>query len=184
MQELIDRHGREGHGRERTHLVADRFEVEVAAHGVLHPGVGHQNPPGREVGADGREPRGGEVEAFGDLVPAEEHDGDEGALHEEGQNALDGQRRTEDVAHEVRIVRPVGAELEFEDDARGYADGEIDAEQAHPESGRAAPERVARADVEGLHDGDEESQSERQRHEEPVVDGRQGELRPRPIDGR
>ena len=117
------------------------------------------------------------------LAPAEEHHGDEGRFEEEGEDALDGQRGAEDVAHEVRIVGPVGAELEFEDQPRGDADGEIDAEEAHPEFGGPEPEFVLRADVEGFHDGDQESQSERQRDEQPVVDGRHGELRTRPIDG-
>ena len=50
---------------------------------------------------------------------------------------------------EVGVVRPVGAEFEFEDEARGYADGEIDTEQAHPEFRRAFPEGIARAVVDG-----------------------------------
>ena len=183
VEELVDRHGRQRHGRERGHLVAHGFEVEVAPHGVLHPRVGDQNPPRREVGTEGREPRGREVETPADLAPAEEHHGDEGRFEEERQNALDGQRRAENVAHEVGVVGPVGPEFEFEDQARGHADGEVDAEQAHPEFGRAEPERVLRADVKGLHDGDEEAQPERQRDEQPVVDGRHGELCARPVDG-
>ena len=182
VEELVHRHGRKEHVPERGHLVAHRFEVERTAYGILHPCVGDQNPQGREVGPDGREPCRREVEALRDLVPSEEHDGDEGALHEEGHDALDGQRGTEDVAHEMRVVGPVGAEFEFEDDARRHADGEVDAEQAHPEFGGPFPEFVARADVEGLHDGEDEAQSQRERHEKPVVDGRHGELRTRPID--
>ena len=50
------------------------------------------------------------------------------------------------------VVRPVGAEFKFEDEARGYADGEIDTEQAHPEFRRAFPEGIARAVVDGFHD--------------------------------
>ena len=182
MEELVHRHGREEYLPERDHFVAYGFEVERTSHGVLHPGVGDQDPQCREVRADGREPCRREVEAFRDLVPAEEHDGDEGALHEEGHDAFDGQRGTEDVAHEMRVVRPVGPEFEFEDQARGHADGEVDAEQAHPEFGRALPELITRADVKGLHDGDDEPQPQRERDEKPVVNGRHGELRTRPVD--
>ena len=110
------------------------------------------------------------------LAPAEEHHRDEGRFEEEGEDALDGQRGAEDVAHEVGVVGPVGPEFELEDQARGHADGEVYAEQAHPEFGRAEPERVLRADVKGLHDGDQEAQPERQRDEQPVVDGCHGEL--------
>ena len=121
------------------------------------------------------------MEAFGDLVPSEEHDGDERALHEEGHDALDGQRSAENVAHEMGVVRPVGPEFEFEDDARGHADGEVDPEDAHPEFRRPFPERVARPVIDRFHDGADEAQTEGQRHEQPVVDGRHGELRPRPV---
>ena len=48
---------------------------------------------GKRIGADGREPGGGEMEASADAVPAEEHDGYERAFEEEGQDAFDGQRR-------------------------------------------------------------------------------------------
>ena len=181
MRELVDRHGREEYVPERIHLVAHRGDVERTSDGILHPAVGHQNPQRRKVGADGREPRSREVEAAAHLVPAEEHHRHEGRFEEEGHDPLDGQRRTEDVAHEVGVVRPVGAELEFENQSRGYADGEVDAEQPHPELRRAAPEGVARAVVAGLHQGAQDAQTERQRDEEPMVNGRQGELRPRPL---
>ena len=80
VEKLVDSNGREEHFAERGHLVAHGLHVEPAADGALHPGVGYQDPEGREVGADGREPGGGEVEALRDLVPAEEHHGDEGRL--------------------------------------------------------------------------------------------------------
>jgi hypothetical protein len=152
MGELIDRYGREEYVPEGGHLVADGVDVEGAAYRILHPGVRYQDPEGRQIGADGREPGGGEMEASADAVPAEEHDGYERAFEEEGQDAFDGQRRAENVADEVGVVRPVGAEFEFEDEARGYADGEIDTEQAHPEFRRAFPEGIARAVVDGFHD--------------------------------
>ncbi len=39
------------------------------------------------------------MKARTDFFPAEKHYGDKRCLHEEGQQALDGQRRAEDVAH-------------------------------------------------------------------------------------
>ena len=50
------------------------------------------------------------------------------------------------------------------------------------ELGGAFPERIARADVASLHDGDDKTETEGQRHEEPVVGGRHSKLRTRPID--
>ena len=45
---------------------------------MLHPGVGHQNPHGRQVAANGHHPGGEEVKAPGNPVPAKEHDGEKG----------------------------------------------------------------------------------------------------------
>ena len=123
------------------------------------------------------------MEPFGHLLPAEIHHGHEGTLHEECHDTLDGQRRSEDVTHEPGIVRPVGAELKFEDDARGHSHRKIDTEEALPELSRLAPEHVARAVVLGFHNGHNQSESQRQGDEKPVVDGRECELRSRPIDG-
>ena len=75
----------------------------------------------------------GQVEALADLAPAEEHHGDEGRLHEEGQDALDGERRAEDVSDEPAIVGPVRPELELKDNPRSDADSEVDPEELLPE---------------------------------------------------
>lgn len=46
MEELDYGCGRKGYGHEIDHFVAHGHGVELHADGVLHPGVGHQNPPG------------------------------------------------------------------------------------------------------------------------------------------
>ena len=74
--------------------------------------------------AYGGEPCRGEVEAWTHLVPSEEHHRNEGGLHEEGEDSLDGQRRSEDVADKPGIIAPVRAELEFQDKTGGHTDGE------------------------------------------------------------
>ena len=123
------------------------------------------------------------MEARRDFLPAEEHHGHEGRLHEEGHYALDCQWRTEDVAHKPGVVRPVGAELEFEDDARGHTHGEVHAEKLLPEFGSSLPEFIFCTVVLGLDDTHDDGQAEGQGHEEPVIDCREGELRSRPVDG-
>ena len=90
MAEFHDSKGREGHIEERHHLVTHGIGIELTAHRTLHPGIGHQNPPGRNRGSQSRQPRGSQVEALGNLVPAEIHHSHEGALHEEGHDTLDG----------------------------------------------------------------------------------------------
>ena len=54
---------RQSHIEERHHLVAHRIRVELAAHRILHPGIGHENPPGRDGCAESCEPGGGEMES-------------------------------------------------------------------------------------------------------------------------
>lgn len=118
------------------------------------------------------------MEAFTDSSPAEEHHRDEGGLDEEGKDSLDGERRSEYVADEPRLVAEVGPELELKDDSCRDADGEVDTEYLHPELRGVFPEVHLADDVERLHNGHYHRQSEGQRDEDPVIAGSQGELRP------
>ena len=65
--------GWKDNGEEVHHFVAHGVGIEVHARGVLHPTVGYQDPPSRECGSKTSEPSGGEVEAFADFAPTEEH---------------------------------------------------------------------------------------------------------------
>ena len=112
-------------------------------------------------------------------IPAEEEQADEGRFQEERHQAFDRQRRAEDVADIMRVVGPVGAELEFHGDAGGDAHGEVDAEQLAPEPRHVAPDLAAGHHVDALHDGEQERQPERQRHEQEVIKSRHRELKSR-----
>ena len=195
VAELVDGKRREGYVEERYHLVAHGVRIELATNGILHPCIGHQNPPGGNRCAQACEPCGGEMEAGRDLLPAEEHHGHEGGLHKECHDALDGQWRAEDIAYEPRVVRPVGAEFKLKDDTCGNTHGEIDAEEFLPELCAVAPKSVdgivdncsfrtiELAIPNGLADTHDDSQSESQRNEQPMVDGCQCELCSCPVDG-
>ena len=159
VDELIDCDRRQCHVEEGGHLVAHGVGVELLAYRMLHPRVGHENPPGGNCGAERREPCGGKVEALADLVPAKEHDGNEGRFHEEGHDALDGERSVEDVAHEVGVVAPVGAELKFEDDTCGNAHSEVNAKELLPKLCAVAPESVTSPVPTGLCNTHDDSQS-------------------------
>ena len=111
--------------------------------------------------------------------------------HEEGDNAFDGERCAEDVTHEPGVVGPVRAELELQDDTRGDTHREVDAEELLPKLRGIASEVDVGSDVNlaliegqlcliilGLDDAHDDSQPERQGHEEPMVDCREGKLRP------
>ena len=108
----------EQHGEEVVELGAAGLRVVGVAHGVLHPGVGGQDEVRREQRADVHQPDAGVVELRRQPVPAEDPQAEERRLEEERQEALDGQRRTEDVADEAGVGAPVHAELELLHDAR------------------------------------------------------------------
>jgi hypothetical protein len=179
VHELGLRHGVGQHGEEVGHFHAHGLRIEGRAHRVLHPAVGDQNPQRREIGADGHGPSRHQMTDFRKLVPAEEEQADEGGFHEERHQPFDGQRRAEDVAHVMAVVAPVHAELEFHHHAGGHAHGEVDAEKRAPELGHVAPDHAAGHHVDRLHDGDQHRQPERERHEQKVVQRRDGELQPR-----
>ena len=183
MGKLVDGEWRECHIQERGHLEAHGVGIEFLTYRILHPGVGYENPPGRNGGTKSREPGGGKVEAPAHLIPAEEHHGHEGALHEECQDAFDGEGSAEYVAHEPGVIAPVGAEFKLQDDACGNAHGEVDAKEFLPETGYVLPERLVGAVVACFGDAHDYCQSQGERDEQPMVDGRECELRPRPVDG-
>ena len=78
MAELVDGKGRKGDVEERYHLVAHGVGIELAPYRILHPRVGHQNPPGTDGSAQAREPSGCQVEAWRNLLPAKIHHSHEG----------------------------------------------------------------------------------------------------------
>ena len=121
------------------------------------------------------------METAADFIPSEEHHSHEGGLHEEGYDALDGERRAEDVADEPRIVAPVGSELELKDNSRRHTHGEIDSEELLPKTCGGLPERFTRSVITGFHNSHNQCQSQSERHKEPVIDCGKCELRPRPV---
>ena len=177
MKKLINCKRREGHVGERGHLIAHRIGIERTSYRILHPGVGHKDPPGRDRGTQTRQPRRREVEARTHLLPAKEHHGNEGRLHEKGHNTLDGQRRAKDIAYEPGIIRPVGSELKLENDTRCYTHGKIDTEQTLPETRHVLPEHLARTVITSLGNAHDHGEAKCQRNKKPVVDRRQGKLR-------
>src|SRR5208337_5577302 len=96
-------------------------------------------------------------------IPAKEEQPDEGRLEKEGHEALDRERRAEDVADVVRIIAPIRAELELHRDPGRDAHREIDAEQGSPKFRGVAPYRAARHHIDALHDGEQQREAERER---------------------
>ena len=114
-------HDRLGAGGRLDQLVAGRR---------LHPGVGDDDPQGRQARARPHQPRAGQVKPARDAAVAEEQHAQEHRLEEEREQRLSGQRRAEDVAHEARVVGPVGAERELHGDAGSHTHGKRPREQA------------------------------------------------------
>jgi len=82
---------------------------------------------------------------------------------------LDRERNAENVADVMRVISPVGAELEFERDAGGDAHREVDAEQLAPELGHVLVDRLAGHHVDRFHDHQQPRQAEGQRYEQEMV---------------
>ena len=174
--------GVEHHGPEVGHFHAHGHVAELGTHGVLHPAVGNQDPKRAQVGAHGHEDGHQQMLRFGQAIPAKKEQADHGGLKEERHQPLDGQRRTEDVTHIVRVVGPVGAELKLQRDARGHAQCKVDAEQLAPKAGHVLPDDVARHHIDALHDDQQPHHAQRERHEQKVVHGGGCKLQPRKID--
>ena len=127
--------------------------IELGADRVLHPAIGHENPEGREIGAQRHQPGDDQMADLAQPVPTKEEQADKSGFEEERHQAFNRQRRAEHVAYIVTVVTPVHAELEFHDNAGSDAHGEINAEQRRPEHGRLAPDIAARHHIDAFHDG-------------------------------
>ncbi len=107
MEEFVDCNRGERDSPEVVHHIAHLRRIKFHPDGILHPAVGHKDPESRQRCAYACEPGGCEMETGADFLPAEEHDGDKRRLHEERQQALNGKRRSENVAYKPAVVRPV-----------------------------------------------------------------------------
>ena len=159
-------------------LGAAGLGVKAGTHGVLHPRVRREDPRRRQHGADGHAPDGRKVDTLGEAAPSEDPQSQERGFEEERKQGLDCQGCAEDVADEARVLGPVHAELELLDDAGGNAESEVNQKELAEESGCLQPVFLAGAVPRGLHDGDQQGQADRQRHEDEVVDGCDAELPP------
>ena len=140
------------------------------ADGLLHERIGNEDPQSREIGANGHGPHDRRVHGFGQFVPAKDPDAQEGGLHKEGQQALNGQGRAKDITHEARVLGPVHTKLELHDDARYHAHGKVDEEELSPELDHFLVDLIPGADIHGFHDGQQDSEAQCEGHEEKVVD--------------
>jgi hypothetical protein len=129
--------------------------VEGGADRIVHPAVGHQNPQRRQVRTKRHEKCDDHVLDSREPLPPEEEQADEGGLEEKRHQAFNGQRHAEDVADIVRVVRPVGAELEFQRKTGGDAHCKVDAEQLAPELGHVLVDLLAGHHIDRLHDDEQ-----------------------------
>ncbi len=174
VEKLLDGEGLGDHG----HKVAQFGPAvpEDVAHRMLHPGVGDEDPQGREVGGEGHQPDADAVQAGREPLPAEDPDRQEGGFQEKGQGGLDGQQRPEDIPHIPGVPGPVGAELKFQGDAGHHPHGKVDDEDLAPEFGHPPVILVAGPDIDRLHDGDEDGEPQGQRDKEKMEKRGSGEL--------
>ncbi len=161
--------------RRRVDLVADR---------MLHPRVGDDDEVRGQPGPRPDEVDRREVHLRCQAIATEHPEPDEARLEHESAEALDGQRPPEDVADVLRERRPVHPELELLHQARRHADREVDQEERAEEPHQPLPLGVLRPIRQRLHDREQRRESERQRHKDEVVQGRERELQARQIERR
>ncbi len=82
---------------DRGELGPTGLRVDPVADRVLHPRVRRQDEVGADHGAERGQPDGGQVDALGQPVPAEDPQAEEGRLQEERDQRLHRQRRAENV---------------------------------------------------------------------------------------
>ncbi len=144
--------------------------------GRLHPGIRRQDPEGREQRSERHHAGGEEMQPVADLLPAEQHDAEEGRFEEEGGDHLVGDDRAENVAGELGKARPVRAELVAHDDARDDAEAEGHREDLHPEAEEVPVERIAGAQPVELERDEPARKPDREGREDDVERDREGEL--------
>src|ERR1035437_6514358 len=147
--------------------------------GRLHPGVGGQDPEGREGRAQENHQAGNPAYGRTDAIAPEEHDADEGRLQEEGEDPFRRQWGAEDIADVSGEARPVGAELELHHDTADDADDERDGEELGQEDCEAIVYVLLGPPAERLHDRDESGQTDSDGREYEVEADCQRELETR-----
>ena len=149
------------------HRVTDR---------MLHEAIGRNDPDRRHVDASKNQHGRHRPEPPRNLVTVENPDACKRTLEKERHHRLDRQRRAEDIAHELRVLRPVRSELNLHRDARDNACHKIDREQISPEVRLPAVDLPTRPQVKNLKQGHEEDQADGQWHDQEVECNREGEL--------
>ena len=158
------------------HFHAHGFVVEYRAHRILHPAVGHQNPQGRQAGAQRHKQRDQQMLAAAHAIPAKKEQPHQGGFQKKRHQAFNRQRRAENIAHIMRVIRPVGAELEFHGDAGGHPQRKINAKQLAPEFGHVFIDLAAGHHIHRLHNHQNPRQPQGERHKQKVVQRRHGKL--------
>ena len=152
------------------------FADNVIAGRRLHPGIGDDDPDGTEMRAEADHARREKMQFASDPVPAEQQHREKAGFEEEREDAFRRQRAAKHVADETRIGRPVRAELEFHDDARGHADGEREREHLGPEPRHLVINGFLRLEPEPFHDHEQNAQPDAQWRVNVVKRNRRSEL--------
>ena len=96
---------------------------------------------------------------FGQAIPAKEEQADESRFKEEGHQTFNRQRCTKNITNIMRVISPVGSELEFHGQTCGHPQGEVNTKQFSPELGHVFIDFFAGNHISGFHDGKQKSQT-------------------------
>ena len=138
-------------------LCAPGFRVVDRAYRMLHERIGDDDEIRRDIHRNSDNPNRERVHPGGNTPPAENPQSQESGFQEECDEAFKSQRAAEDITDHAGVLRPVHTELEFLDDTRGYAHGEVNNEDGAEKPRRSVPKVIFRRGPQCLHERDERS---------------------------
>ena len=146
---------------------------------AFEPSLASSAPAGAQARTSPHKPCRHGIELRRHLLFAKEENAKEDRFQEEGEQGLGSERRTENVAHEARVIGPVGSEGELHGDARRNANRERRREDAHPKMHGGVIFFIAASIILRRENRRDKAQTYRKRNEYEMVGHRYRELNSR-----
>ena len=117
----------------------------------MHPGVGRDDPGGREERTQSHHAGGEKHDPLTDAAVAVDHDPEETGFEEKGRDHLHADNDAEYRTHGVGVAAPVQAELEGHYHSGYDPEAEADGEDLAPEAVDGQVDLIVRAQVRTVH---------------------------------
>ena len=115
---------------------------------------------------------------LGELFPAKDPNTQKDRFKEKSHQRFKGQRSSENIPDEARILGPVHTELKFLDNTGHHSYRKIDNKQLTPKFCHAFINVLSCAHIQGFHNRNQDGQTKGKGNEEKVVDSGNSKLQP------